>query len=250
MGAGPLPQSDTQAPLARIGVVIALPQEARSLRRARAADQGGSGDEAGPALEICGVGAGRAREAARRLVESGARGLVSWGTAAGLRPGLAAGTLLLPETVIAVCGQRFHADPQWHQSMVAELAVRAQRLSTGPLAEAARLLASARDKETLLENTAAVAADMESAAVAQTAREAGIPFLAVRAVADPARGVIPRAVALAMDEQGRVHVPRLLMRALVAPDQWVPIVRLAWWFRAAEGALSKAARCLVGSAHR
>lgn len=249
MGAGPLPQSDTQATLARIGVVTALPQEARSLRHAREA-AGRSGEQQGPAVEVSGVGARRAREAAHRLIESGARSLVSWGTAAGLRRGLAAGTLLLPETVIDVRGQRFHADARWHQAMVAELAVRAQRLSTGPLAETGRLLGSARDKEVLLESTAAVAADMESAAVAQAAREAGVPFLAVRAVADPAHGLVPRSVARAMDDQGRVHVPKLLMGALVAPAQWVHIVRLAWWFRAAEGALSQAARCLGESARR
>ncbi len=241
MGPGPLPQPDPQAPLARLGVVVALPQEARPLRRVLGAHGRPAGGGAGLVLAVSGVGAQRAHEAAHRLLDAGARALMSWGSAAGLRPGLAAGTVLLPETVIDAQRHRFATDPAWHQAMVTQLAARAHRLSTGPLAEAAGLLKSAADKEALLRRTGAVAADMESAAIAEVARGANVPFMVIRAVADPAHGVIPACVSQAMDERGRVHTAKLLGHALISPAQWVQLVRLAWWFGAAERALSRAA---------
>jgi adenosylhomocysteine nucleosidase len=83
----------------------------------------------------------------------------------------------------------------------------------------------------------AMAADMESAAVAASARCAGVPWLAVRAVADAADVTLPSAIVHAMDGQGRVRVTRLAAALLRRPRDVAAIPPLAHGFYAALGTL-------------
>lgn len=220
--------------------MAALPQEARVLKRLQGTRNSPSAAGGRFVLAVSGVGARHAGDAARRLLGAGVGALMSWGTAAGLRPGLPPGTLLLPEEVIDSQGAKLSTDPGWHRAVMERLAAQIPLLSTGTLAESPRLLCTADDKQVLLRRTGAVAADMESAAIAVAAREAGVPFLAVRAVADPAHGHVPSCVGRALDREGRVHIARLLACVLVTPSQGMYLFCLARWFRAARHALCRA----------
>ena len=124
---------------------------------------------------VSGVGAERAYRAGRRLLEAGATALVSWGTAGALVPELGPGALLLPRKVIGCDGTDFPVDSDWHQR-VSERLPRELAVHMAPLADAAEPLLSAIDKSRLAQRSGADAADMESAALAALAREAGVPI--------------------------------------------------------------------------
>lgn len=184
-------------------------------------------DEEAIWLSVAGIGPERATEAAQRLVGEGVACLVSWGTCAGLVEGLKSGTLMLPQAVVSSDGSHF-------ETLRLERFSRLSSARREPLAEAKHVLETTQAKRTLAERTGAVAADMESGAVARVAREAGLPFLVVRAVIDPVEQALPKAVLRLTDAFGRVQWQRLPGVALThAPTLW----RLGRQSKAAMGTL-------------
>ena len=87
---------------------------------------------------------------------------------------------------------------------------------------------------------------MESGAVARVAQEAGVPFMAVRAIADSADMAIPQGSLGALDEFGELNLLRLFKGLIRHPLELFDMIRLGWNFRAAQVTLSKVAR-LAGS---
>jgi adenosylhomocysteine nucleosidase len=223
-----------------LGIAVALPAEAHPLRRAYADLLQPCADGTRILLEVTGMGAVRARAGARRLVEAGAAALLSWGTAAGLEPGLRPGAIALPEIVIDGNGRRFQADAAWHRRMLKLLEPCADPI-TAPLAVSPVLLRGPDEKQALHRHSGASFADMESGAIAEVAREAGIPFLSLRAVLDPAAGIVPGCVIRAADAQGRLPLARLAAWAAVRPGDWAHLVSLARWFGEARRALARVA---------
>jgi adenosylhomocysteine nucleosidase len=222
------------------GLVVALPEECRSLTARRMHRD--ECVELGAARLVCvaGVGGENAARAAHRLVEAGARGLVSWGCAAALAPKLKPGDLCLPAEILDRNAVRRGASRDWHQR--AKDALRgAGNLYTETLLTTDRLVATAAEKRALAAACGAIAVDMESAAVAAVACEHGLPFLAVRAIADPADMVLPRAVMRATDAQGTVRRSVLLGHALLHPGEVGALWRLASQFRAALRTLARTA---------
>lgn len=162
---------------------------------------------------------------ARRLLARGADRLVSFGIAGGLDPALPPGTLVVATEVIGD-GERFPA-----QAWGCGKALR------GAIAGSGHPLASPAAKARLYAATRAVAVDMESLAVARVAAEAGVPFMALRAIADPADRAVPGLALSALDAQGRPDLLRLAAGVLTDPEQIPQLWRLALDYRAALGAL-------------
>lgn len=191
-------------------------------------------------LCVSGAGTESASRAASLLIERGARGLLSWGCAAGLAPALEPGDLCLPNAILDVRGQSFAVSTAWHARARWALAT-GFTLRTGPMLTVERLVASAEEKSTLADTHSAIAVDMESAAVAAVAHERRVLFLAIRAVADPADLPLPHAVARATSAQGIVRLPQLIGYALLHPSELSGLVRIARCFRAALRTLSAVA---------
>lgn len=206
----------------RIGIVVALAAEHRSLRRLRDGDC---------LVAVSGAGAKAAGSVARRLVDEGADALVSWGCAAALAPELEPGDLILPSRIIGADGTPLETTTGWRGSLSARLAGHLP-LRDGALAESAEIVSSACAKRALHAATAAVALDMESAAVARVAQASALPFLAIRAIADPAAMEVPGAVSAAL-ENGQVRLPKLLVHALLNPRDLIGLAHIGWHFRAA-----------------
>lgn len=184
-------------------------------------------------LCVAGIGACRARKGAEELLAAGVNALVSWGSAAGLDPGLAPGDLVLPTEISAGPARPPVAvDLDW-QARVRRRLERHVTLYSGPLVQSSVILASAAAKRELRQASAALAADMESAAVAMAARAAGVPFLAIRTIADGAGTNLPRAALVALDERGRLRPWPLLAALLSRPGEWPMVIRLARDFAAA-----------------
>lgn len=227
-----------------IGIVAALPAEARSLS-ARPINLSQLTElEHGDLLWQSGMGAERARQAARSLLDAGASALLSWGTAGGLDPALRPGDVVLPVTVVPSAGVGLEVDAAWHMRL--RRCLDGSSINTGPLIQSSRVVAEPADKAELFRSTGAVAVDMESAAIAQVCKHANRPFMAIRAVADPARRCIPAAVVKAMDVNGRVSLGAVGLAVVERPRLVTELLQLRKDSRAAYATLSRIAR-LVGA---
>ncbi len=155
--------------------------------------------------------------AAQRLAEGGVAGLVSFGLAGGLDPALAAGTVLVP-AVVLLDAERWDADDALLQ--------RLGGATPGALYGGGEVVATAAAKAALHARTGAVAVDLESAAVARTARRHGMPFAVLRAVCDGAGRGLPRAALVALDGAGRIGGLRVAWAAASRPWEVPDLVRL------------------------
>ncbi|GAB3675001.1 phosphorylase family protein [Salinisphaera aquimarina] len=221
-----------------VGIVAALPGEARSLARLRARGTAVLAD--GAQLRLSGLGAERATAAARALVAEGVDRLISWGSAAALVPALHPGDLLLPREIIASDGRRLHSDDAWRESLTDALPG-GLRIRHGALVQATGVLVNVASKQVLHECSHAVAADMESAAIAAVAAEFGLPFIAIRAIADDSTMILPPAANAAVDADGALK-PLSMLRALAGRPRTMhaqlrALKQLAVAFKAAQNTL-------------
>jgi adenosylhomocysteine nucleosidase len=217
------------------GVVAALPAEARALGPSMRSSDSDSFEElaslGGSRLAISGIGYEAAQAAARALVDAGVSALMTFGMAGGLDPGLKAGSIVLPGELIAPSGARFSTCRTWRERIAAAVSS-SRAVSEGNLLTAALAIESVAAKAAAYKSSGAVAVDMESAAVAEVAAAARLPFIAVRVIVDTAADVLPRAV-VAASRAGRVQMGRLIAGLLLAPGQIKPLIRLAQRYRTA-----------------
>ncbi len=195
----------------------------------------------GALLQISGIGAKRAHLAARTLLEKGATSLLSWGSAGGLIEGLSPGSLVLPKNIIAVDRSVYPVDATWRENLCAQLKGKVN-LHEGLLAESMTVVTRPAEKAALFKQTGAIAVDMESAAVAAEAQRAGVPFMAIRAVADPVNIALPLCAIASLDEFGKLRPLGLLKALAKNPVELFSLVRLGRNFHAAQSTLSIVAR--------
>jgi hopanoid-associated phosphorylase len=217
----------------RPAAVTGLAAEARILRRLGLAATPTAGDAAHTAA------------AAERLVAAGADALVSFGIAGGLAAGLAPGALLLPSRVIGEDGASFDVDAGWRAAVRARIAAQGVAVAEGDLLGRSLVAATPDEKATLHRRTGAVAVDLESAVVAAAASRLGRPFLALRAVADPASFALPHAAEVGLDEHGKAALLPVLRALLAAPSELGALLRLALHTRRALRTLARAAPALL-----
>ncbi len=195
-----------------------------------------------PEVRCIGMGGGGARAAAEELAALGVQGLVSFGVAGGLDPALKAGTLVVPETVLDGSGQSWPVDAAWRERMLA-CAGDGPEIAGGALLAGAGLLTTVAAKQAARRQSGAIAADMESAAIAAAANESGLRFAAVRAVSDEAETALPPA-ASAMGDGGRLSAIGLLSSLARHPWQVPALIRLGAQTRRACAALDRALRMI------
>lgn len=216
--------------MVRLGIIAALPFEARSLKAQLPSHI---------LVQQCGPGGQRAEQAAERLVRVGAHALLSWGCAGALCPDMAAGEVVLPLTVVDFQGRSFASDDRWHEHlfacMPAELCVH-----VGTLASSPAVLTDENKKTSWRDRYHAIAVDMESAAIAAVACRHGLPFMALRVIADTLATSIPAAAIQALDARGRISLPAGL-RLLLHAGAWPSLLRLARNGRAAQRSLKRLA---------
>jgi adenosylhomocysteine nucleosidase len=212
-----------------VAVVTGLRAEARCLRKlaVRVACSGGSSE--------------RARLEAARLVAEGAAALVSFGLAGGLARDLRPGALLLPESVRSPDGRSIPTDPRWRERLWTRLRRRGLAAAGDAVAGSDQVVATAAAKRGLHATAGAGAVDMESHAIAAVASDAGVPFLILRAIADPYDRAIPQAALETVMPDGRVRVLAVLGGVIREPGQLIALVRLGRDTAAALATLRRAA---------
>ena len=113
---------------------------------------------------------------------------------------------------------------------------------SGKLLSSAVAIEDVAAKAAAFGETGAVAVDMESTGVAQTAALNKLPFVAVRAIVDAAGDTLPRAVMAAGRPKVDCGSARLILGIASSPREIAPLLRLAKRYRAATSALGAVAR--------
>src|ERR1700731_2573430 len=118
------------------------------------------------------------------------RGVISFGVAGGLDPALKSGDVVVATEVLAG-DTRWLAGLTLNEGMMPRLGLGRRRVVRGALAGVEQVVAARAVKAALRSETGAAAVDMESHIAAAYAAEAGLPFGALRVIADPATRALP-----------------------------------------------------------
>jgi adenosylhomocysteine nucleosidase len=171
--------------------------------------------------------------------------VVSWGLCGGLDPRLRPGDLLLGKEVVS--GGRAIRTDEAATSLLAQRLVDARmRVVVEPLAAADAPVVTANAKAEIRRATAAAAVDMESLIAGSFALKQQIPFVIIRAVADPAERELPPLVLKAVDANGRINVRAVIAGLIRSPGQFIGLLAAARDSQAAFQALNRCRSLLPG----
>ncbi|MDP3008032.1 MAG: phosphorylase [Methylococcales bacterium] len=231
------------------GIVVALPQEISTLTARKVVKGQCVFLTDTLALAYSGAGASNAEAAAQLLIAQGATQLISWGCAGALSANLTSGDLVLADELIDADGAMMTIDREWHRRVRTVLEKAGCQssgfaLRCGSLLESKTLVATSHDKQQLHQQSNAIALDMESVAVAKVAHAHALPFLVIRAIADPVTMDLPQAVSHALNEQGDVQLGKLLIFLLTHPSELKGLITLGQHFNAAKRTLKLVANQL------
>ncbi len=199
-------------------------------------------------MSLSGANSERARELAFEAAKSAPQGLISFGIAGGLDPSLAPGTLVVPSEVATANEHRYTVTPEWHKATMTAAQAHGLHVCSGLLWGTSDVISSVEQKIKLRRSSDAVAADMESHAVAEAAQAHRLPFLVIRAVADPAHRHIPHAAQAAIGTDGKTHLTPILRGVVQNPGLLGDLMRLSVETMRARTALRRAARELLPTA--
>ncbi len=190
-------------------------------------------------IAVSGADAFRARAGAAALAIGGIGGLVSFGLSGALMDRLKPGDLILASTVTAPDGAVLEADTTWAQAVTARARAGGLRLQPAPICGSQVIVRTPQDKRRLHADTGAWAVDMESHCVAEIAAARGLPFLALRVIADPADRTIPATAAVGVGEDGRLRPVPVLAALVKRPSDLPGLLKIRKDSQVALDALSR-----------
>jgi len=177
-----------------------------------------------------GVGRNRAAEAARLLIRRfSPLALASFGFAGGLTPGLARGALVIGTAVVdeTASGKFPVANRDLAEQFRAAAVAENLQVRQGILVTSRHLVANPTAKTELSLRSGACAVDMETAGIVEVAHEAGLPWVAVRAIVDGAEQSLPTACLSILHEDGSIAPGRLIQSFCRSPKLLWHMLRLA-----------------------
>jgi adenosylhomocysteine nucleosidase len=212
-----------------IGVVCGLKSEAQVVAAVL--------DASKIRVGISGANAARAEDIAVSLCNQGASAIISIGVSGGLDPTLQPGDLIIGETIVADDGAVYESDRFLLGCIISAHSRESGdergegfdaniKAVTGPLFGSDEIIESAGKKAALFQNHGAIAVDMESHGAACAAAQAGVPFLAIRAIADPADRALPPAALGAIAPDGSTRMLATLGAAMRDPKQLPALMKL------------------------
>ncbi|MBI3456263.1 MAG: hypothetical protein HY002_10800 [Candidatus Rokubacteria bacterium] len=228
-------------------VVVAVEFEARHLARGLprppSASSPAAADGARVALRTVGLGTADLPRLGPGLLALHPRAVLVTGLAGGCAPDVAPGEIVLGVTVGPTgSGEWLAPDLALRERALRALEVTGIPHRLGRILTVREAVATPRAKAECWQTHGALAVDMESAHVLDWARRAGLPALAVRAIADGPADVLPPALLRAVGPAGAVELPAVL-GWVVRPG----LVGSAWrLWRRSRAALDQLARFLAG----
>lgn len=197
--------------------------------------------ERSPCVRAVAGGGDEARLATliERAVGDGARGVISFGIAGALQPGLQPGTCIVG-TAVLFDSERFDTDAAWTAHLLAALPDARHEAVLG----SARAVGGVNEKAGLYRETGAAIVDMESHVVAQIAVARGLPFAVLRVVADSAEQTLPPAAVNGMKPDGTPDIAGVLKSLASQPGQLPDLMRTALAARRAMAGLLRCHRLL------
>lgn len=194
-----------------VGIVVALVWEAKALTTNTVHTERVTPLANGAAMWLSGMGPAAAQIAAQALVDNGATALAIFGVAGALQAGLRSGTLFCPPQVLDDNGHDYTPDRAWRSNLLQLLAAaKLSVLETGNLLSMPVPLLTTAAKADAHGRYAAVAVDMESAAVAAVARDRKLPFVTLRAIIDEVDDTVPAELHASVDAWGRPRPLQLI----------------------------------------
>lgn len=175
----------------------------------------------------------------QRAVARGGRGIISFGVAGGLDPGLEPGECVVAATIVTP-DTRYATCERWSRHLLDAL----PQARVGAIVGADEAVACPDAKRALRKDTGATAVDMESHVAAGVAAEHGLPFAAIRIIVDPAHRPLPPAALVPLCSDGTPHVAAILRSLAGEPRQFAALMRVAFDARAARAALLRGRRLL------
>ena len=171
--------------------------------------------------------------------------VVSWGLCGGLDPRLRPGDLILGAEVVSNDGA-IRTDEAVTSSLAERLLAAGTRVVIERVTGADAPVLTAGAKSDLRRASGAAAVDMESLIAGQYALKQRIPFVILRAVADPAERDLPPVVLKAVDSDGGIKLRAVIRELIRSPGQLAGLGAAALDSRAAFQALSRCGRLLPG----
>jgi len=242
-----------------IGLVVALTAEARALiGRGRWQHAEGHlfrrsllNNRTHLVVVRSGLGMKNAFLASQWLIAEGVVALGVSGVSGGLDPKLEPGDLVLADSIIQesdnTCQQVWEGNSKFVEIVYAALMAREIPAYRGTIITAQKPVLSARNKQALFTKTNALAADMESYAVATVANNAGLPFFALRTVCDVATRSIPGEIFDCLNQTGRIRLLHLFKTILLKPSLVSDLLRTKRDFAVALATLGRAWHTQISS---
>lgn len=222
------------------GILVALPEELSTLTKSKIKQGECISVAKNTLVTLSGAGSENASAAAQGLIDKGAKQLISWGCAGALAPHLKAGDLLIPSAILTKDNIQLTSQLNWSNQIIAQLEP-GIKCYNGRLFESVAVISLAHDKAEQYQQTAALAVDMESGAVARIAKQANIPFVAIRSIADLANQDLPKVIAHAMTDKGVISIPKLMFYLCSHPTELPGLIKLGLYFNTASKTLKTVA---------
>ena len=196
---------------------------------------------AGPGVRTL-AGGGRSIALVRAIeleVAAGVGAIISFGVAGALVPALEPGALIVASAVVGAQG-RFPVHAEWTAALLRKLPT----AIGATLAGSDSVVADPSGKQRLHAQTGASAVDMESHIAARIAADRGLPFAALRAIADPSARSLPPAALVALRADGSIDALAVLRQLAHQPRQLSGLLRIAFDTQKALSALGRGRRLL------
>jgi adenosylhomocysteine nucleosidase len=194
-------------------------------------------------LIYSGAGAQNARKAAELAISKGATQLISWGCAGALSHELKMGDLVLADSLLDSDGTQTPVNATWHQ-YAKNILGSSVAVYKGALLNSEDVISTAQEKQAIFEKTGALAIDMESHAIAQVAQHYALPFIAIRAIADPSTMDLPVAISRALNDVGEIEISKILFSLARNPKEIPHLIQIGQYFHIAKQKLSTVAEQL------
>jgi adenosylhomocysteine nucleosidase len=224
--------------LSKLGIIAALPAEAKCLHNKKL--NVATPVEIHKDIFLClsGIGYESAYKAANKLLALKVDALISWGVAGAIDDSLNPGDMILAESIISP-DRSYKISNEWINNISNYFKQNSYDILSGDIVSSKEMCASTSDKKLLLQETAALAVDMESAAIAEAATINNLDFLAIRAIADNANTNIPEAVVKHTDNVGQPKLFSFISSCMLNPVQVRDIFILAKSYQSGLRTLTK-----------